>query len=215
MSMINRQLKVKHSTHARRTASQHIRDRMFLRSTPARAADYICTCSSRFRSGYRSDDYLDVSGIPNDDADLLSSTALPSHLLISLRLSLSISGYTWWCWLNVHWLHRTRLDHGLGIGAPGGVTMNSSRLKRAYDMMPTNSSIALADDTSMAAKKFLCDQQPVRDFAARTETVRLRRTHQIALLRCRRPTLLAVTSMTPIHCSTWACSLRTFRQTGM
>ena len=62
--------------------------------------------------------------------------------------------------------------------------MNSSRLKRAYDMIPTNSSMALADDTSMAARKFLCVHEAAHIMTARTRTVSSGAQHRVALMRC-------------------------------
>ena len=91
--------------------------------------------------------------------------------------------------------------------------MNSSRLKRAYDMIPTNSNMALADDTSMAARKFLCVHKTAHIMTARTKTINSGAQHRVALLRCWTRTLLAVTSMTPIHCSTSTCYINDVHKT--
>lgn len=59
--------------------------------------------------------------------------------------------------------------------------MNSSRLKRAYDMMATNSRRAAPDETRMAAKKFFCGSnmssarthsQEARDVTKRKHLIR-------------------------------------------
>lgn len=49
--------------------------------------------------------------------------------------------------------------HPAAAGVPGGVTMNSSRLKRAYDMMVMNKMNEPAEEVRMAAMKLLCTTQ--------------------------------------------------------